>query len=140
MKRGNQSAGFVEIEHTADRAIEAWGSTPGELFEQAARGLFSLLSEEDAPGPLAYRQVELEVPDLETALVDWLNELLYLSEAEGEMFADFQVSLDGGKLHARVGGHAGRPTAAAVKAATYHGLRVQQDEAGVWRARIVFDT
>ena len=140
MNREGTPAGFVEIEHTADRSIEVWAHTPGELFEQAARGLFSLMTDLSQITPLRHHEVILDMDDLESILVDWLNELLYWHETRGEIYSEFRVSLERGKLHARFAGRPAEPTSAVVKAATFHNLLVQQDDAGIWRATIVFDT
>lgn len=133
-------AGFVEIDHTADRAIEVWARTPGELFEQAARGMFSLTTDISQIAPRRYHELTLEVNDLESGIVDWLNELLYWHESRREIYGEFHVSLEPGRLRARFAGQPAEKIQAVVKAATFHDLQVQQDEAGTWRATIVFDT
>jgi len=130
---------FVELPHTADRAIavEA-GSLPG-LFAAAARGMFSLMADLERIQPRQPRPVHVEGLDLEVLLVGWLSELLYLHEAYRELYARFEVvRLEAGRLEAVAWGEPGLPTKAKVKAATYHNLSIRQ-EGGLWRATIVFD-
>ncbi|MGH2754231.1 MAG: archease [Actinomycetota bacterium] len=131
--------GFEIIEHTADVGIRAHGATLEELFEQAARGLFDIL---DAwhPGAGEDVRVELEPSDRAGALVDWLNELLFIQETRDIVFTDLRVGKVEGGLDAsvRVRPRAGTLEGTAVKAATWHQLEVEPDEAG-WRARVYLD-
>jgi len=135
------AGGFREVEHRADRALLVWADTPAELLVQAARGMFALMAGDLEQIALVCRhEVCLEAGDLETALVAWLNELLYWREQCGELYSRFGVKLEQGRLEGWFAGAPGMPTQAVIKAATFHDLHIQQDEAGVWSARIVFDT
>jgi SHS2 domain-containing protein len=133
-------AGFVELDHTADRAILVWASTPAELFEQAALGMFALMADLTSVSVASRHELTIEVDDLESALVDWLNELLYWHETRQEVYSTFTVLLAEGRLQAQFAGGPVISMWAAVEAATFHNLVIQQDQAGVWRADIVFDT
>lgn len=130
--------GYEEARHTADVAIRAWGDSLEELFASAARGMFSLVGE--AGSDRSVHTVRLSADDLETLLVDWLTELIYLSEAHQEVYDQFDLRLTPSwQLEATIrGGPIGRRTGA-VKAATYHGLRIEVDR-GAYSATIVFDT
>lgn len=82
---------YREIEHTADRALEVWGRELPDLFVGSARGMYSLMG--DLNGLLAedWRAIQLEAWDRETLLVDWLNELLFLTEMEGWLLAECRI-------------------------------------------------
>ncbi|MBN1659084.1 MAG: bifunctional riboflavin kinase/FAD synthetase [Anaerolineae bacterium] len=131
---------YYEIDHTADRALQVWGKDLPDLFTGAARGMFSLTSslQDGAPATRWY-DIHLEALDRETLLVDWLNELLYLSEVEGVIFSDLRILwLNDTALQARAGGVPGHPTKAHIKAATFHDLALVEDELG-WSTVITFD-
>lgn len=131
--------GYQEIEHTADRALRVWGRELPDLFVAAARGMYSLLSDGYGSVPTTWREISLVGWDQETLLVDWLNELLYLTETEHLLFVDYEVeSLTATALMARVGGVPGRVTRTIVKAATFHDLALVQDD-DKWSAVITFD-
>jgi riboflavin kinase/FMN adenylyltransferase len=132
---------FREVDHTADRALRVWGADLPALFAGAARGMYSLMAGPGGQGlvPTEWRQVTLEAVDRETLLVAWLNELLYLAEAEELFFVDFQItSLSDTRLEARVGGVPAGVTRGDIKAATFHKLDLLRDDEG-WSTVITFD-
>ena len=130
---------FEEIEHTADLAIRAYGRDVRELFANAAHGMFALMAEPSLEEPAREREVSLEAPDYEGLLVDWLNELIYLHEVEGETYYQFAFeTLLPAKLKARVTGGSTKSKTKAIKAATFHELEVIQTNKG-YEATIVFD-
>ncbi|MBM3317598.1 MAG: archease [Candidatus Eisenbacteria bacterium] len=158
-----ERAGFEAIDHTADVGLKVWAADLEELFLQAARGLASLLT--DPEGVTRDREVDVGVSgaDPEELLVAWLEEVLYLFEARGLLLVDFErpritgptAEAKGGvkggvegdaeyRLTCRARGTAwnrGRhPLRSALKAATYHGLRLAPDAKGRYQTTIVFDT
>jgi riboflavin kinase/FMN adenylyltransferase len=130
---------YREIEHTADRALQVWGNELSDLFVGATRGMYSLMADVDGLVPTHWREVRLDALDRESLLVDWLNELLFLTETEGLLFVEFDIeSLTDTALVARVGGVRALPTKAQIKAATFHNLALVRDENG-WSTVITFD-
>lgn len=130
---------FRELEHTADLAIEVWGEDMASLLAHAAEAVFILEGLPGEGGEHVLREVTVHAPDRETLLVDWLNELLFLSETLGEMYTAFTVQLTGDSaLSAKVEGYKGHPTKRRIKAATFYDLRIACDESRCV-ARIVFD-
>ena len=137
--------GYRFIDHTADVAVDLSGATPGELFASAAEALMDTITDRTLVRPVQSDEVALEAASPEDLLVDWLNELLYRFEVRDLLVANAEVTvtMEGPcRLAATVRGEPfdpGRhPSRALVKGATYHGLRVEQQD-GEWRARIVFD-
>ncbi len=133
------SAGFREIEHTADWALEVWAPDLGELIRQAALGLESLsgmvLDQGARPAP---HEIRLAAPDAETALVEFLNELLFLRDTQGRWFRPQEVHYAQGMVTGRALGFPLLGMEKEVKAATYHNLRVERTPQG-WRATLVLD-
>lgn len=137
---------YEELAHTAEIGLRVRSDTPEGLFACAARGMFALLSVEvDRSTPPIRRDVHLTSMDLESLLVDWLSELLYLHETTGAVFQECVVTHwqpdapDGPTLGATVQGYP--PVTAPrlqIKAVTYHDLLVAADEDG-WVAQVYFD-
>ncbi len=130
---------WQEIDHTADLALQVWGEDLPDLFATAAQGMFALVARPDLQAEPLKRCVALEALDVETLLVDWLNELLYLYEVTMAVLdeVDFEA-LSATRLHATVRGRPAATQRAQIKAATFHNLEVVTSEAGV-RTEIVFD-
>ncbi|NIR42693.1 MAG: archease [Gemmatimonadetes bacterium] len=138
------------IEHTADLGLEVEAPSLADLFVASAHGMAGVLvgSEEGGvPGPVsaeasAWRDFDLEAPDTEALLVEWLRELLHIQMSDGKLVAAAEIDeLDDGRLVARVGlGEPGEGTEVEreLKGVTYHDLTVEQRDDG-WFARVVFD-
>jgi SHS2 domain-containing protein len=130
---------FEEIEHTADLAMRVYGQNMRELFTNAAHGMFALMAEPSLEGPACKREVSLEAMDYESLLVDWLNELIYLHEVEGETYYRFAIkTLSPTQFKAHVTGGFTKSKTKAIKAATFHDLAIKETANGL-TATIVFD-
>ncbi len=142
---------FEVVPHTADLKICAYGISYEELFRHALKGMFASIKPkspeitymDDVPH-IAHFTVEHKVVvrslDVETMLIDFLSECLYLSDVHNEAYFDalfsefsdteleatiFGVKIDGFEV-------------VEIKAVTYHELVLEQID-GLWRACIVFD-
>ncbi len=132
-------AGFREREHTADWALEVWAPTFAALLREAARGVEQLSGVEvDEAAPPRRRLLHVLASDPETALIEFLNELFYLRDAEGWWYRPETLTWDGQTLRGSLLGHPVRRMAKEVKAATYHQVQVRSTAEG-WRAVFVVD-
>lgn len=134
---------FEIIEHTADIGIRAYGGSMASLFENAAAGMCSLITDLSQVGRVLEFEVELTAADREELIVEWLNELLYLQESREVLLGGFTISEIGDTyLKGIVTGSSiesdGHELLAEVKAATYHGLSIRREE-GRWMADVIFD-
>ncbi len=133
---------FEILNHTADAGIIAYGASMNEAFANAAKGLFSLITELDDVEEAIYRDIELTAPDEESLLVEWLNELIYLFDVENILFKRFDITeLSDTHLKARSYGHkvdsSKHKIKIGVKAATYHMLKI--DKSNGIRVQVLFD-
>jgi SHS2 domain-containing protein len=138
------TAGFTLFEHTADVGVRAWGGSEEAVFEEAAKGMFSLVCDPQTVGSEEKLAVSVESPtaDHELLLVAWLNELLYLFEARRILFSEFRLlELGDSGLKAEVAGEplgTHHAVCGGVKAATYHGLKLARTDGG-WEAEVILD-
>lgn len=135
--------GFRQLDHTADVRLEVWAPTVEDLFCEAARALFSLITDITKVVPREERKVEVRGESTEELLVEWLNELLFYHDAEGLLFSEFAIlRLNPGQLDASAQGEPFSPERheilLPVKAVTYHGLKVQR-KSGDFRCEIILD-
>jgi SHS2 domain-containing protein len=134
----SSSAGYRELEHTADWQIEAWAPGVEELLEQAARGMFALAGVELGDGEPLNVRLAFAAGDLERLLVAFLSELLYLIEQRALAVEGYALRLQDDLLIAELTARPVLRLNKEIKAVTYHGLRVQSNGNGLL-ARVVFD-
>jgi len=133
---------FKIIDHTADVGIIAYGADMSQAFANAARALFSLITELDDVAEALHRDIELTATDQESLLVEWLNELIYLFDTENIIFKRFDITqLNNTRLKARSYGERvdslKHKLKTGVKAATYHMLKVDKDDG--CKVQVLFD-
>jgi SHS2 domain-containing protein len=132
---------FEELEHTADLRLRVRGADLKALFVHAAQGVFYLMRGEVGSGakPVT-RQIVLESSDTEALLVDWLNELLYLSETRRERYDLYTISTLGPtRIEATVQGTTQHIPHKLIKATTYFDLAVVCNACG-YETTITLDT
>ena len=134
---------FDVVEHTADTGIIAYGTDMQEAFANAAFGMFSLMADLGQVREETSRYVEAEASDRESLVVSWLNELLYIFDAERIIFRRFDVlEVTNTRLKANAYGEKVDPSRhrlrSGVKAATYHTLKVAERR-DRYSIRVIFD-
>jgi SHS2 domain-containing protein len=130
------------FDHTADIGIMAYGEDFWEALENVAYAMFSIMVDLKTVKEVICRIIEVE-GEGEELVVNWLNELLYLFDAEGVVFCRFEVKEMGGdKMKALVVGEKlnskRHELKIGVKAATYHQLAVMKEEKG-YKVRVILD-
>ena len=134
---------FEFVDHTGDLGVRVFGESLPRLFEQAAEALTFILTDPATIRIKKTRKLLLEAKTDEELLITWLNEFVYLFDTEGLLFKAFEVlSIHDHHLEALAQGEIyieGRhPIKTAVKAATYHQLKISHHQ-GVWTAQVIFD-
>ena len=130
--------GFEEISHTADWSVRVWAQDLPSLFVEAARAMNSLAGTVPAREPRQKRTFEVEAPDPESLLVAFLSELVYYQEQENLVFDTFDLRVAGKWLKMEMEGAEIASVDKAIKAVTYHNLKIERRKDGV-EATIVFD-
>ncbi len=131
------------IDHTADVGLKAYGKTISVAFENAAKGMFDIITDSSEIENTGQYNIELEAHDLEQLLVDWLSDLLFLNSAKNLVFGFFKVELDekNSKLSAKVFGEkfnlSKHKIGAEIKAVTYHMLEVKNEKP--FHVQVLFD-
>ena len=138
MTRPHADAGFRELEHTADWALEVWAPTWAGLLEQAARGMYALLRLQVDPTTTAPRALHVRAADAESLLVDFLSELLFWLETDRVAGTTFHLQATPTEVRGTLQVAPVQRLEKEIKAVTYHNLRVQHDASG-WRAVVTFD-
>lgn len=123
------------VEHTAELEVELEADSPEGVLEEALRAFAELAG--PGAGDVVERRIDLTAPDLPALLAAWLDELVYLADAERLVPESADVSVTGSRVAGLVRGRRGEPRPL-VKAVTLHRLRFRPED-GVWRGRVVLD-
>jgi SHS2 domain-containing protein len=134
---------FEELPHTADWSLRIWAPDLTRLFAESARGMNALAGIRLAEKPRVRRLFSVSSPDVESLLVSFLSELVYFSEQDRLAFDQIHLSLDledspPCHLSATLRGAPILSLDKAIKAVTYHNLKIQQTTRG-YEIEIVFD-
>ncbi len=133
---------YKVIEHPADLKLKIFGNTLEDLFcnlmraiagEQSRRHRMSTRGTSDV-----YETIEIESPDLFSLFVDFANEIVSRSDANGKIYTDCEIiEISENKLKAKIIGIKAEKKLD-IKAATYHEGYVKKVD-GKWEAEILFD-
>lgn len=143
----SQGKKYEYLEHTADIKFLAYGDTLEEVFENAALAMFNVIIDTTKVSGEMAREISLTSPDLESLLVDWLSELLYLFEVDEIVFWKFRVEeireVEGEySIKALASGEEyypeSHPFETEIKAVTYNQLELEKTDEG-WKAQVVVD-
>ena len=131
------------FDHTADLGLRIRADDLPQLFEDAGRALFStIVVNLDGVRPVEEVTFEIEAERCDELLRDWLAELLYVFHVRHLLFSRFEVHIEENKVHGTARGEPLDPARhtidTEIKAVTYHGLKVERDEAG-WVAEVIVD-
>ena len=130
--------GFEEISHTADWSARVWAEDVPTLFKEAALAMNALAGIRIGDGTRLKQGFEVEGPDTESLLVAFLSELLYYQEQENLAFDVFELAVEDRRLKVDMEGAQIASSEKAIKAVTYHNLKIQRTNEG-FETTIVFD-
>ena len=131
------------IEHTADVGVKAFGKNLSECFENAAIGMFDIITDSSHIDSKGEYIITIEFDDLEQLLVDWLSELLFLQSSRNIVFSKFHVNIDQKKLQlsSTIYGEnfdtSKHKSGVEIKAVTYHMLKINNTEP--YFVQVLFD-
>jgi SHS2 domain-containing protein len=127
-------------EHRGEVKLRLRAPTLGDLAAEAGRALAEIALGPALPAASgAARRLRVCARDRGALLVAWLNELVYLADAEGWVAVEFTpIRATDTELLMMTGGVSVTEPPALVKAATLHGLHVAEEGSG-FVAEVVLD-
>jgi SHS2 domain-containing protein len=136
---------FIDGIALADCAIDVEGDDLPDVFQTAALALAEIMVDPATIRPSVRRTITLEAAERDLLLYDWLSELIFRKDRDGEVYPRATVAIEGSgpfRLIAQVEGgvldRAHVDLGADPKAVTFHEFALEPSEGG-WRARIVID-
>ena len=135
-------ADFKVLDISGDVGLTIYGTTMKEVFENAARGLFSLITDPETISETETRIVTTDSDDEEGLLIKWLNELIFLFDAHGFVAKDYRIDYSSTRLTAAIKGgifdEEKHEKNLLIKAATYHNLALKKNSS-LYEATVMFD-
>ena len=133
---------YKVIDHPSDMGIEAFGKDLKQLFENSAFGMMDVMFDLSGTKEITLGEVfdvKVSADNIESLLVAWLSELLYIVDSKKVALSIFQISkLTDKELEAKVLGGKIIKFITFIKAATYNQLEIKKEK-GSWKSRVVFD-
>ena len=130
---------FEFLEHTADIKIRVFGSTLNEIFENLILVISKYLSSDKEIISKKGKVIEVSGRDKESLLYNFIEELIYLVDAENFITKKGEVSLRGNNLRAELyGDDASNYPINHIKSPTYSEMSIKKLTQG-WQAIFVLD-
>jgi SHS2 domain-containing protein len=131
---------YEVLEHTADVMIRTTGDSLEDCFANAAYALFDQMVDADSIVPKVVHEFEVDGFDLESLLLNFLSEFLFIHDTTRLVFNEFDVAIEGLKVQCQARGeridlqrHGPKKE---IKAITYHMMSIDLDIPSV---TVIFD-
>jgi SHS2 domain-containing protein len=131
---------FKILPHTADVRMLVFGDSFQELFFNALLGMEKILGPIKTNKETDWREFKVESLDTTALLIDFLSEILYLTQTHKEIYNQLEIKkLTETSIEGRVKGIKIEGFSEDIKGVTYHEAYVQQKSDGKWEALVIFD-
>ncbi len=137
--------GFELLAHPSEVGFRARGRTLEDAFENAGRALFQVMTDIDELRTDVAVDIVVDAESLEALLFDFVDELIFIAEADGVLLKEFDLHLETYPERFKVEGVARGQTIEDgmrlqdVKAPTYSDMRVEQDAKDKWVLEMTLD-
>ena len=131
------------LDHTADIMFEVYGKSLNELFKNSAIATFDVMVKRSSVDSKIKKEINLTNKDPEKLLFEFIEELIYLKDADYLVFKDFKIKINGKyELKAIAQGDKINPKKHKllldVKAITLHKYKLSKTKIG-YKAVIILD-
>ena len=131
---------YEALEHKADLKIRAFGKTKEELFLNMLLGMTESQKSKTKEKQKIKREIKVRSLDLAVLLVDFLSEVLYLTQVNREIYKNIKFTkFTDAKLEGELTGYKVERFGEDIKGVTYHDLDIHREEDGTWEATVLFD-
>jgi SHS2 domain-containing protein len=132
---------YEELEHTADIRLKITSPSLESLFAETAMVMMKIIYGDPRHGR-EERVVAIQAEDKEKLLMDFLSELLFISEVDYLVFSSLTVNISGNSLRAVLKGEPFDPEkhrgGTEIKGISYSGLKIVKGDEG-YVLDIIFD-
>lgn len=131
---------FRFLPHTSEVKFKAYGKTLDNAFENAALALSQVIAKENKIRNTAKKEIKVRGENKENLLYSFLEEILYLFDAEHFIVAKAEVKINENNLKATLYGDdsSNYKSLGEVKAITYSEMQIKKVSSG-WEVQVVVD-
>ena len=130
---------FKFLDHTADIKIRAYGKTLNEAFESIALALSEHICKDQEIKSRKGKTIRITGSDIKNLLYKFIEEIIYLLDAEDFVVTKSKVDVKDNKLNAKFyGGKASSYHLHHVKAPTYAEMHIKKKK-DMWEIQAVVD-
>jgi len=138
---------YEYLDHTSDIQIHSWGDSLEEAFEQSAMGMFGYMTDIERVDNLGSEEIEAEGTDLISLLFHFLDEFLFIFNADPNFIARKVeiTSFDRTNFRLRAVGYGEtfnlrkHTQGTEVKAITYSNMQIHEKEDGKTDIYVIVD-
>ena len=131
---------YQYMPHTGDIKLKIYGSSLPNIFENTALALSNFMSKDKKVSKKIEKTIKIKETNPESLLYSFIDELIYLFDAESFLVAEAKVKIKDNKLEAKLKGDSAKnyKDLDAIKAATYAEMYIKKASSG-WEAQFVVD-
>ncbi|MBN2101059.1 archease [Candidatus Dojkabacteria bacterium] len=131
---------YKRLEHTADVEVLVEADSLESLFCDSLDAMVEIMGPEKKGDKSTNRTVSIGSIDLTALLIDFLSEVLALSEINNEYYEVEKIQfMNENRVEVVLAGRPIETFSEDIKAVTYHEADVVQDKDGKWSTKIIFD-
>jgi len=132
---------YKNLPHPADIRLEVTASCKEDIFRGALEGMAHIIQPDISKRKSQKKeQIKIHSLDLNTLLVDFLNEILAKSDIYNCIFDKIKIKeLADNCIEGTIEGGKVEKFSQEIKAATYHGLEIKENKRGEYEATVLFD-
>ncbi len=130
---------YYFIDHTADIRLVVESSNIKQLFATALKGMNELLDPIISDDEVQTVEIMIESNSIELLLIDFLSEILYLSNKNKSIYKVNKIfEINNKTIKCELYGSKIERFAEDIKAVTYHEAELIEED-GLLKARVIFD-
>ena len=129
------------LEHTSELKFKLYGKKLEEIFENCALAFSKIISRGKRVKENKKKNIEISGKDNESLLYNFIEELIYLLDADNFIVSKAKILIFEKKLKAEIFGDNSEnyKNLDYIKAATYSEMYVKQLKDKMWEAQVVLD-
>lgn len=137
-------SGFELLDHTSEIGFKATGDTLDELFANAGKAVFQVMTDIDQLDTSESTNITVESENLEALLFDFIDHCIYLSQAKNLLLRTFKLTVtetaDGYQVDGTGHGQliSDELRLQEVKAPTYSDIVIEEEQ-DAWQAQMFLD-